>query len=130
MPKKPMSIEQSARAVLDALAKFGPAGEVSDLLVTKDAATKAAWLGRLYMKWELPGWGLEAFIQVRWKYNGGVWEPSVEANWCSTRYEPSAAVAAARLHMQVAEFACLLETLLNQHDTIICEATKDLPKEK
>lgn len=134
----PHSIEWSAQRVLEALAQFGPPGYDSPYMGGRKPADSAAWLGHLGLRWSLPGWGIGATLDVRWsKVNGEKsedtrFEPEVSVSWSSTHYPPGAAVVAARLHSQVAEFACLLQALLAEHRNIACEAEKDIqtPPEK
>lgn len=55
------------------------------------------------------GWGIEATASVHVDHKG---HPSTSVTWPSTTFAPSAARAAAVLHGQVADLACLLEAML------------------
>ena len=54
------------------------------------------------------GWGIEAHVEIRPGKSGA----EVTVGWPSTTFSPAAARAAAVLHGQVADLACLLEATL------------------
>jgi hypothetical protein len=68
---------------------------------------------------------MDAAMSIRWVSIGKGFTPEVKVNWSSTHYTPGAAAAAAKLHTDVAAFACYIEHLISS-DIITEERDADL----
>lgn len=66
------------------------------------------------------GWGMKADVCVRFDRTGDAPRAEVDVSWSMTHYTPAAARAAAVLHAEVADLACLIEATLAR-ETIALE---------